>query len=101
MNLDKLITALKEEKYSVINEEELQELLFHSQNLIEKETYISGKIRLLKVNDELIIQEKSDKDELIIRPVKTIEEAEELIKQRLEIYEKMWDGCGCKVDYYK
>jgi len=33
--------------------------------------------------------------------MKTKKEAEEFIKERLEIYNRMWDGCGCKVDYYK
>ena len=48
----------------------------------------------------LIIQEKSTKDELLIRSVQLKEEAEKFITERLEIYEKMWDGCGCKVEYY-
>jgi len=100
MNVEKIISTTKKNKYTIISKEELDELLLSSKIIIEKDTYISDKIRLLKLDDELIIQEKSTKDELIIRIMKTKEEAEELINQRIEIYEKMWDGCGCKVDYY-
>ena len=69
--------------------------------MIEKDTFISDKIRLLKIDNELIIQEKTTKDELLIRSVKSKDEAEKLISERIEIYEKMWDGCGCKVNYYE
>jgi hypothetical protein len=101
MNLEKILSAAKKNKYSIINNEELEKLLSQSQTLIEKDTHISDKIRLLKIDNDLIIQEKTTKDELLIRIVKTKKEAEHLIEQRLEIYDKMWDGCGCKVDYYE
>ena len=101
MNLEKILSTAKKNKYSVINREELEKLLLQSETIIEKDTHISDKIRLLKLDDDLIIQEKTTKDELLIRMVKTKKEAEELIEQRLEIYDKMWDGCGCRVDYYE
>ena len=101
MNLEKILSAAKKNKYSIINNEELEKLLSQSQTLIEKDIQISDKIRLLKIDNDLIIQEKTTKDELLIRIVKTKKEAEHLIAQRLEIYDKMWDGCGCKVDYYE
>lgn len=79
---------------------ELNELLSHSQILIEEDTLISDKIRLLKIKNDLIIQEKSNKDEFIIRYSITKNDAEKFITERMSIYNKMWDGCGCKVDYY-
>ncbi|MCW8810889.1 MAG: hypothetical protein OQJ93_06525 [Ignavibacteriaceae bacterium] len=101
MNLEKIISTAKKNKYSIINREELENLLSQSQTIIEKDTHISDKIRLLQMDNNLIIQEKTTKDELLIRFVKSKKEAEDLIEQRLEIYDKMWDGCGCKVDYYE
>ncbi|MEJ2105070.1 MAG: hypothetical protein P8X47_10905 [Ignavibacteriaceae bacterium] len=101
MNAQKILFAAKRDKYYIINKEELEKLLSESETIIEKDTHISDKIRLLKLDDDLIIQEKTTKDELLIRSVKSKKEAEELIKARLEIYDKMWDGCGCKVDYYE
>jgi hypothetical protein len=68
--------------------------------IIEENTYISDKIRLLKFKDELILQEKTTKDEFLIRKMKTQKEAEDFMRDRLEIYNRMWDGCGCKVNYY-
>jgi hypothetical protein len=101
MNLEKVVSTLKRKKYLIISEAELNELLSKSELLLEENTYLSDKIRLLKYNDDLLIQEKSTKEEFLIRRMNTRKEAEDLIKERLDIYNRMWDGCGCKVDYYK
>ena len=101
MNINKIIATAKNKKYLEISETDLNELLTNSELIIEENTYISDNIRLLKINNDLILQEKTTKGENLIRYIKTKKEAEELIKARLEIYEKMWDGCGCKVDYYQ
>jgi hypothetical protein len=101
MNFEKLISEAKSKKYLQISESELNELITNSKVLIEENTYISDKIRLLEFEDVLIIQEKTTKNEYLVRVMKTKKEGEELIKQRLEIYDKMWDGCGCKVKYYE
>lgn len=100
MSINKIVPELKKKKYLSISKEELSELLSNSKILIEKDTFISDKIRLLEFNDELILQEKTTNDELLIRSVKSKAEAEKLISERLEIYNRMWDGCGCKVNYY-
>jgi hypothetical protein len=28
------------------------------------------------------------------------DEVRRFVRERLEAYDRMWDGCGCKVDYY-
>jgi len=101
MNFEKIILTAKKKKYLAIDENDLNELLTNSELILEENTYISDKIRLLKIKDDLILQEKTTNDEYLIRIIESKKEAEELIQQRLDIYEKMWDGCGCKVDYYQ
>ena len=100
MKISDVISSAKKKKFLTISRDELNDLLTQSQILIEENTYISDKIRLIKNNDELLIQEKTTKDEFLIRSMKTKKEAEDFIKNRLEIYNRMWDGCGCKVNYY-
>jgi hypothetical protein len=36
----------------------------------------------------------------VIRRLTGAGEARALVARRLETYDKMWDGCGCKVDYH-
>ena len=100
MKLSKTIDSAKKKKYLIISEEDLDELLSTSELLVEENTYMSDKIRLLKYRDQLILQEKTTKDEYIIRSMNTKEDAEKFINERLEIYNRMWDGCGCKIEYY-
>ncbi len=94
------ITFSQGNKFSIVDEEKLKALLEESEILAENDTLISDKIRLLKFDNNLFIQEKSDRDEYLIRKINSAEEADEFIKSRMEIYDRMWDGCGCKVDYY-
>ncbi len=100
MNIKSIIEKAKNNKYVKLSETELQELLSASKILQEKETLISDKIRLLEYKNVLLIQEKSNKEELLVRLMKTKKEADDFINERLEIYDKMWDGCGCRVEYY-
>ncbi len=95
-----IIKKLDGKNYIIISDEDLKKLLSAAKIIEERETHISDVIRLLKLSDKLLIQEKSNKNELILRLMPNKKAAEEFIKNRLEIYDRMWDGCGCKVDYY-
>ncbi|RLD17191.1 hypothetical protein DRI50_00065 [candidate division KSB1 bacterium] len=98
--MDELVEATRKEKYIVITEEQLQELLNATQVIEEHDTMVSDKIRLLRYNDYLFVQEKSDKGEYLLRGFESELEARQFIMDRMKIYEDMWDGCGCKVYYY-
>lgn len=101
MDIQKIINNVRKKKYLPVSKEEVNELLAVSKLIIEENTYISDKIRLLEYESELFLQEKTTRDEFLIRKVKTQKDGEDLINRRLEIYNRMWDGCGCKVDYYE
>lgn len=101
MHISKIIKQAREKNYIAVSKEEVNELLTNSKILIEENTYLSDKIRLLEYESDMFIQEKTTNDEYLIRKVKTLKDGEDLIKKRLEIYNRMWDGCGCKVDYYE
>jgi hypothetical protein len=61
---------------------------------------MSGFIRLLKYDNFYLVQEITEKEELILRLFPAKDAADKFIESRMVIYEQMWDGCGCKVDYY-
>lgn len=94
------VLNLSENSYLVISDDQFRELMLESKVIAEKETYISDKIRIISLNDFIFIQETTNKQELLVRRMKNLSKAEDLVTQRLDIYDKMWDGCGCKVDYY-
>ena len=94
------ILSLKEDNYLTFQNLYLDEVLKDFHIIYEVDTILSGKIRILKKDDRFFIQETTNKNEILFRRMKNLSEAEELVKQRIEIYEKMWDGCGCNVNYY-
>jgi hypothetical protein len=79
MNLQKLLTDLPDVPVLQISAEDLQDVLGQSQLLYETETHLAGPIRILELRTRL--------------------EADRFVRERLETYERMWDGCGCKIDY--
>ena len=100
MNSINEIKKLKINNYIKIGQSDLDELISRSKILLEKDTLISDKIRILLFNDCIFFQEMTGKREFLLRKMNDINTAKELLAKRMEIYEKMWDGCGCKVDYY-
>ncbi len=85
----------------IIPSNELQRFLDEVEILDETNTHMSDFLRIVKYDAYLLVQELSPKDEVIIRPMTSMASARDFIAERMDIYEKMWDGCGCKVKYYE
>ena len=100
MTVNELITLAKKKAFLRIDENDLELLLSKCEIVEEKDTLISGKLRILNCQSNILVQEQSDKGELLIRFMENYKAAVALIDERMEIYDRMWDGCGCKVDYY-
>ena len=100
MNMDEIIEKLKKEKYILLDKQDLEEILKQTEVVRENDTMMSGYIRVLKYKDYILIQEITAKEELALRLFDSREEADKFVDSRLVIYEQMWDGCGCKVNYY-
>lgn len=82
-----------------ISPQELNTLLSQVEIILEADTLISHMIRILKVSATFWVQEKSPKNEVLLRAFASEKAAKEFVDDRLQIYEKMWDGCGCRIDY--
>ncbi len=96
-----LISKLDEQKFIVISEQQLNEILNSSQIILEKDTRLRDFIRILKYEENIFLQEKTNQGEIMLRRFPTEEDARKLLNDRMEIYDKMWDGCGCKINYYE
>lgn len=101
MDFTTLISALESRPFLVIDTGALEELLAATTTLREVDTGMSGLIRVLAAGDSMLVQEKSDTGEILVRRVADRAAADILVGARLEIYDRMWDGCGCKIDYYR
>jgi hypothetical protein len=87
--------------FIIINEEELSLLLNNSEIIRIEDTHLSDFIRIIRYDNDVFIQEMSSKNEIIFRKINSLEEANRFLQKRLDFYERKWDGCGCKIDYYE
>ncbi len=101
MSVSEILAQAKSMPYIVLNREELEIFLVCSTVIKEVDTCLSDFIRILKYNDEIYFQEMSDKNEILLRKMNSLDDAENLLKERLDFYDRKWDGCGCKINYYE
>jgi hypothetical protein len=101
MKPDDILKKTINSSFIIIEENELQSFLNSCEILREVDTHLSDLIRVLKYNNHLFVQEITFKKEILIRRMNSIEEADNFVKERLDYYERKWDGCGCKIDYYE
>jgi hypothetical protein len=87
--------------YLRIEEDELKSVLDNSEIIRVEDTYLSDFIRVIKYNENLFVQETTFKKEILIRKMDSMKDVDFFVKERLDYYERKWDGCGCKIDYYE
>ena len=63
-------------------------------------TFVAGDLVIARINDIFVAVEQPSEDERVIRPLEDEKAVKEFVKSRLDTYERMWDGCGVKIDYY-
>ena len=87
--------------YLIIEEDELKLVLDNSELLRIEDTHLSDFIRVLKYENKLFVQETTFKKEILIRKMDSMKDVDLFVQERLDYYERKWDGCGCKIDYYE
>lgn len=63
-------------------------------------TVLAGDLVIVRGPEGLVAVEEPRRGERVLRRLDDDDVAREFVKDRLDSYERMWDGCGCKVDYY-
>ena len=64
-------------------------------------TQLAGDLLIIRVGGGLAALEAPSRDARVARLLGGEEEARAFVGRRLEEYERMWDGCGVKVEYYE
>jgi len=79
----------------------LAELLESAETVREEDTFVAGANRILLIDGQIVFQEQTpDTKDVVVRRCSSRDEAERFTEDRLSAYERMWDGCGCKIDYF-
>ena len=101
MTFKEIFDKASNSNYIIINETELESILKNSKVLQEVDTHLSDFIRLVEFENKLFVEETNFKKEIMLRKMADINDAEKFINDRLDYYERKWDGCGCKIDFYE
>jgi hypothetical protein len=69
---------------------------------VEKhETLLAGQLVIFRVGDEMAAVEAPSKAARVARLLGGEVKVRAFVAKRLEEYERMWDGCGVKIDYHE
>ncbi len=101
MGFDNIIEDCRKMALVSIEGVDLQPLLDRCEILRENDTCLSGWIRILQCAELVLVQEQTPQGEVLLRRVGNEDEAITLVDDRLATYERMWDGCGCKIHYHE
>ena len=63
-------------------------------------TQLAGDLLIIQVGDDLVALEEPSRDARVARLLGGRAAASAFIEKRLAEYERMWDGCGVKVEYF-
>ena len=100
MDLDEVVREISKNVVMKIDRDDLTTLLERAETIREEDTTLAGVIRVLSLDGLVLIQEETPEGEVLVRRMASTEAAYELLDRRLADYERMWDGCGCKIDYF-
>lgn len=62
-------------------------------------TGVAGDLLIVSTETGLAAVERPTDAERVIRPLADAEAARRFVDERLAQYERMWEGCGCRIDY--
>jgi len=101
MEMQALASQLGKQAIIALDGEILPELLEAAKIIRADDTCVAGWIRILGIEGYFVVQEQTPEGEVLIRRLNSREAAEQFVELRLSSYERMWDGCGCKIDYHQ
>lgn len=64
-------------------------------------TQLAGHLIIVRVGGDLVAVEAPSREARVARLLGGEDQARAFVARRLEEYERMWDGCGVKVEYYE
>jgi hypothetical protein len=62
-------------------------------------TQLAGDLIIIEVDGLLVAVESPSREARVARPLGSLEAVRDFVDKRMEEYERMWDGCGVKIDY--
>ena len=100
MTAQELNDRLQTERMVGLADVEWAELEDSCDEVERHDTIVAGDLLIVRTDAGLAAVEQPRSGERVVRLLGGIDAVRPFVQQRLSLYERMWDGCGCKVDYY-
>ncbi len=100
MNIDELKQRLQAERIVALSADEWAGLSPAFVDVERHDTYLAGDLLIVRLDGLFAAVEQPSPAERVLRRLADEEDVKRFVRMRLEEYERMWDGCGCKIDYY-
>jgi len=101
MDFSELREQIEKQALIALGGEDLLLLLEASETIREEDTCLAGSIRILSLDGRVLVQEETPDGEILVHRLGSREAAERFVADRLATYDRMWDGCGCRIDYHQ
>jgi len=101
MSAETILTRLEQGEIVVTTPSEWEAVASAFEVLEEHDTQMAGMLWILRGPSGLVALEEPKRTERVLRPLHDPDQVRAFVDDRLATYERMWDGCGCRVEYYR
>jgi len=98
---DAFSLRLESDGVVVLTPEEMETLLGHVEVVRKYVTLGKGDLIVAKWCGTPVVFEQPETDRFTARRFADQTELNRFVERRLDQYERMWDGCGCRIDFYE
>lgn len=100
MTAEDLRRALQTARLVRLSGSEWESMADEFEDVERHHTVVAGDLVIIRVDGVYAAVEQPRTEERVVRRLDDGERMRAFVRERLEQYERMWDGCGCRIDYY-
>jgi len=100
MTKELLIQQLREKRIVALDASAWTVLADQFTTLESHDTCLAGELCIISTAAGPAAVEQPKPDRRVVRLLRDEAEVRRFVQGRMNTYDRMWDGCGCKVDYY-
>lgn len=98
-DVDKVLAKVDGAPVVVVTPDELAVVKAAGEVVRAHDTSVSGPLEVLEVRGRVLVYEELEDGRMLLRKMVNRQVADALVDDRLESYDRMWDGCGIHIDY--
>jgi len=100
MTAEELDHRLRSQRIVSLSSSDWRALAANFDELECHDTLVAGHLLIVRGPAGTAAVEQPSPEKRVIRLLSDDQDVRRFVRERLEQYERMWDGCGCKIDYY-